>query len=106
MRLIVLAALLVLVIPGARAEAGISDALLDGIGFDKLESLAGELDGPDLRRLAGEVFSGELDWRELAPEKMLKRLDRDLYYLENRNLMMDFKIILETALSILFFKKF
>lgn len=39
-------------------------------------------------------------------EKMLKRLDRDLYYLENRNLMMDFKIILETALSILFFKKF
>lgn len=39
-------------------------------------------------------------------EKMLKRLDRDLYYLENRNLTMDFKIILETATSILFGKKF
>ena len=30
-------------------------------------------------------------------EKMLKRLDRDLYYLENRSLTMDFKIMLETA---------
>ena len=39
-------------------------------------------------------------------EKMLKRLDRDLYYLENRSLTMDFKIILETATSILFGKKF
>lgn len=39
-------------------------------------------------------------------EKMLKRLDRDLYYLENRTLTMDFKIILETASSILFGKKF
>ncbi len=39
-------------------------------------------------------------------EKMLKRLDRDLYYLENRNLTMDFKIIIETATSILFGKKF
>jgi len=29
-----------------------------------------------------------------------------LYYLENRNLTMDFKIILETATSILFGKKF
>ena len=74
MRLIVLVILLAVLMPGVRAEAGISDALLDGIGFDGLESLAGELDGPDLRRLAREVFSGELDWRELAPEKMLKRL--------------------------------
>ncbi|MBQ8099539.1 MAG: sugar transferase [Bacteroidaceae bacterium] len=39
-------------------------------------------------------------------EKMLKRLDRDLYYLENRSLTMDFKIIIETAMSILFGKKF
>ena len=39
-------------------------------------------------------------------EKMLKRLDRDLYYLENRTLIMDLKIILETATSILFGKKF
>ena len=74
MRLIVLAALLAVLMPGVRAEAGISDALLDSIGFDGLESLAGELDGPDLRRLAREVFSGKLDWRELAPEGLLKRL--------------------------------
>ena len=39
-------------------------------------------------------------------EKMLKRLDRDLYYLENRSLTMDFKIIVETATSIVFGKKF
>lgn len=39
-------------------------------------------------------------------EKMLKRLDRDLYYLENRTLTMDLKIILETAVSILLCKKF
>jgi lipopolysaccharide/colanic/teichoic acid biosynthesis glycosyltransferase len=39
-------------------------------------------------------------------EKMLKRLDRDLYYLENRTLSMDFKIIVETAISIIICKKF
>lgn len=39
-------------------------------------------------------------------EKMLKRLDRDLYYLENRSIMLDIKIITQTALSIMFGKKF
>ena len=39
-------------------------------------------------------------------EKMLKRLDRDLYYLENRSLLMDWKIMAETGSSILFGKKF
>jgi len=39
-------------------------------------------------------------------EKMLKRLDRDLYYLENRTLFMDFTIIIETATSIILCKKF
>lgn len=39
-------------------------------------------------------------------EKMLKRLDRDLYYLENRTLLMDLTIILETATSIILCKKF
>jgi len=39
-------------------------------------------------------------------EKMLKRLDRDLYYLENRTLRMDIQIIIETASSIVFGKKF
>ena len=39
-------------------------------------------------------------------EKMLKRLDRDLYYLENRSIGMDIKIIAETAWSFLSCKKF
>ncbi|MBP3775225.1 MAG: sugar transferase [Bacteroidaceae bacterium] len=39
-------------------------------------------------------------------EKMLKRLDRDLYYLENRSIGMDLKIITETAMSIFIGKKF
>lgn len=39
-------------------------------------------------------------------EKMLKRLDRDLYYLENRSLLMDMKIILETAWSFVSCKRF
>ena len=39
-------------------------------------------------------------------EKMLRRLDRALYYLEHRSLTMDLKIIIETATSISFGKKF
>lgn len=39
-------------------------------------------------------------------EKMLKRLDRDLYYLENRTLFMDIKIILATVFSVISGKKF
>ncbi len=38
-------------------------------------------------------------------EKMLKRLDRDLYYLENRSLLIDAKIIFETMVSIISGKK-
>ena len=38
-------------------------------------------------------------------EKMLKRLDRDLYYLENRSLAIDLKILLETVVAILIGKK-
>ena len=39
-------------------------------------------------------------------EKMLKRLDMDLEYLQNRSLYLDFKIIVKTALSIVSGKKF
>lgn len=39
-------------------------------------------------------------------EKMLKRLDHDLYYLENRSLLMDFNIIIETFFSVVIGKKF
>ncbi|MEG1580173.1 MAG: sugar transferase [Bacteroidaceae bacterium] len=39
-------------------------------------------------------------------EKMLERLQMDLYYLEHRSLTMDFNIILKTIVSILNGKKF
>lgn len=39
-------------------------------------------------------------------EKMLKRLDLDLYYLEHHSLRMDFSILVKTFLSIVFGKKF
>ena len=38
-------------------------------------------------------------------EKMLKRLDRDLYYLENRTLATDIKIIIETSVAFFYGKK-
>jgi len=39
-------------------------------------------------------------------EKMLKRLEMDLYYLEHRTLWMDAKILWQTFLSIIFGRKF
>jgi lipopolysaccharide/colanic/teichoic acid biosynthesis glycosyltransferase len=39
-------------------------------------------------------------------EKMLKRLEMDIHYLETRSLMGDFKIMMNTALSIVSGKKF
>ena len=39
-------------------------------------------------------------------EKMLKRLEYDLYYLGNRSWFFDFKILAKTFLSIVFGKKF
>lgn len=39
-------------------------------------------------------------------EKMLRRLDLDLYYLEHRSLWFDFKLLLFTFISIVFGKKF
>lgn len=39
-------------------------------------------------------------------EKMLKRLELDLYYLEHRSLMFDMKILFKTFISIVFGKKF
>ena len=39
-------------------------------------------------------------------EKMLRRLELDLYYLEHRSLRMDFQILLKTFISIVFGKKF
>ena len=39
-------------------------------------------------------------------EKMLRRLELDLYYLEHRSLGMDFKILFKTFTSIVFGKKF
>ena len=39
-------------------------------------------------------------------EKMLRRLELDLYYLEHRSISMDFKILLKTFANIIFGKKF
>ena len=39
-------------------------------------------------------------------EKMLRRLELDLYYLEHRSLWFDFKLLVKTFLSIAFGKKF
>jgi lipopolysaccharide/colanic/teichoic acid biosynthesis glycosyltransferase len=39
-------------------------------------------------------------------EKMLRRLELDLYYLEHRSWWFDLKIIGKTVVSILFGKKF
>ena len=39
-------------------------------------------------------------------EKMLRRLELDLYYLEHRSLRMDFQILFKTFTSIVFGKKF
>ena len=39
-------------------------------------------------------------------EKMLKRLELDLYYMEHRSLWMDFSILAKTFFSIVFGKKF
>jgi lipopolysaccharide/colanic/teichoic acid biosynthesis glycosyltransferase len=39
-------------------------------------------------------------------EKMLRRLELDLYYLEHRSLWLDAKLLLQTFLNIAFGKKF
>ena len=39
-------------------------------------------------------------------EKMLRRLDMDLYYLEHRGWWLDTKILVKTFLSIVFGKRF
>jgi lipopolysaccharide/colanic/teichoic acid biosynthesis glycosyltransferase len=39
-------------------------------------------------------------------EKMLKRLEMDLYYLEHHTLWMDARILWQTFLSIIFGRKF
>ena len=39
-------------------------------------------------------------------EKMLRRLELDLYYLEHQSLWFDFTVLIKTFLSIVFGKKF
>ena len=56
---------------------------------------------PGISSLA-TLYNGYTD----TMEKMLKRLEMDLYYLENRSWWLDFKIIGLTFLNIVFGKKF
>lgn len=48
------------------------------------------------------LYNGYTD----SKEKMLKRLQMDIHYLENRSLALDFSIIMRTAASIISGKKF
>lgn len=48
------------------------------------------------------LYNGYTD----SMEKMLKRLQMDIHYLENRSLTLDFSIIMRTAASIISGKKF
>lgn len=48
------------------------------------------------------LYNGYTD----SMEKMLKRLQMDIHYLENRSLALDFSIIMRTAVSIISGKKF
>lgn len=48
------------------------------------------------------LYNGYTD----SMEKMLKRLQMDIHYLENRSLALDFSIIMRTAASIISGKKF
>jgi lipopolysaccharide/colanic/teichoic acid biosynthesis glycosyltransferase len=48
------------------------------------------------------IYNGYTD----TMDKMLKRLEYDLDYLDNRSLMLDLKIIVKTVLSIVSGKKF
>jgi len=72
-RLMLWLALLLVLCPGAKGEAS-AQALLDRTGFSELESLSEALDGPDVRRIAGEVLSGRLTVRRDLPRKALRRL--------------------------------
>ena len=66
------AALIMLLCPGARGEAP-AQALLDQTGFSGLVDLSKALDGPDVRRIAGEVLSGRLAIRRDLPGAALRR---------------------------------
>ena len=52
--------------------------MLDRAGFEKLESLSREVDGPDLRDIAGAVLSGELSVDVSLPRRALRRLGNEL----------------------------
>ena len=66
------AALLMLLCPGARGEAP-AQALLDQTGFSGLVDLSEALDGPDVRRIAGEVLSGRLPVHRDLPGRALRQ---------------------------------
>lgn len=87
-RLILLAALLLMLHPGALA-ADPAEALLEKAGLSKLEALSESLGGPDVREAARAVLSGELP------------IDRELPALALRQLCEAVKVALLPALSVL-----
>lgn len=72
-RLILLAALLMLLHPVAMGEDP-AGALLEKVGFSRLEALAESLDGPDAREIARAVLSGEMPIGKALPAEVLRRM--------------------------------
>ena len=72
-RLIMLTALLMLLHPTAMGEDP-AGALLEKVGFSRLEALAESLDGPDAKAVAQAVLSGEMPIGEALPAEALRRI--------------------------------
>ena len=76
-RMILLAALLLMLLPPAQAVEP-AGALLEKTGFSRLEALSEALDGPDVRSIAQAVLSGELTIGEELPGACLRRIEQAL----------------------------
>lgn len=76
-RLLLLAALLMLMAPVALAEEP-AGTLLDRTGLAQLEALSEALDGPDVRDIAQMVLSGKLPVSRDLPVQALRRLSESV----------------------------
>ena len=72
-RLMLLAALLMLLHPPALGDER-AGALLDRVGFSRLEALSGALGGPDARGVAEAVLAGKLPIPKDLPAAVLRRV--------------------------------
>lgn len=81
MKAVLLLALMTLFAPPARGEA-VESALLERVGFDRLEALSDEFDLPDARALFARVMSGGLgdmgDWPGRLLHSVARRVRKGL----------------------------